>query len=93
MVEPPELEYWALLGNLDRVSACLKARVGDVNARGEGGYTAMHAAAENGHLAVLKLLLDHGGERSPRTDDGRTPLQLGARHPAIVSFLRSLGAE
>jgi uncharacterized protein len=93
MIEATELEYWSSLGNQGRVSACLEAKRGDVNTRGEGGYTAMHAAAEHGHLDVLKLLLEHGGELSPRTDDGITPLELGVGHPAIVSYLRSLGAE
>jgi uncharacterized protein len=92
MIEATELEYWAALGNLEQVARALAANP-DVNVRGVGGYTAMHAAAENGHLEVLRFLLSRGGAVSPRTDDGKTPLALGAGHPEVVSLLRSLGGE
>jgi uncharacterized protein len=90
MIEANELEYWASLGNRKRVEEAL-ARNPDVNIRGAGGYTAMHAAAENGHLEVLRLLIARGGAVNARTDDGRTPLDLGAGYPEIVAFLRSVG--
>lgn len=92
MINATELEYWAALGDSKRVIEALAAKH-DVNTRGAGGYTAMHAAAENGHLDILKLLIARGGEITPRTDDGHTPLTLAANYPEIVAFLRSLHGE
>jgi hypothetical protein len=38
----------------------------DVNARGRGGYTALHAAAVMGHQAAVALLLARGADTSLR---------------------------
>ena len=92
MIEANELEYRASLGNWDRVDEALGRNL-DVNIRGVGGYTAMHAAAENGHLEVLRLLVSRGGTVDARTDEGQTPLELGAGHPEIITFLRSVGGK
>ncbi|OAI53615.1 hypothetical protein AYO47_04485 [Planctomyces sp. SCGC AG-212-M04] len=64
----------------------------DVNERGQDDYTAMHAAAENGHLEVLRFLVENGAELSPRMTTGQTPLELARKHPEVVAYLRSLGA-
>ncbi len=88
------LEYWSSLGNLSRVVATLESNP-DVNIRGEDGYTAMHAAAENGHLEVLRFLVGRGAELSPRVVTGETPLDLAVladQHQA-ADFLISIGAE
>lgn len=45
----------------------------DVNGRGEGGFTALHAARQNGDQALAALLLERGADASLTTDDGRTP--------------------
>ena len=89
-----DLAYWASLGNLPRVIEASEKNP-NVNIRGAGGYTAMHAAAENGHLAVLRFLLARGAELSPRLDTGETPLMLAqsAGQLQSVDLLRSLGAE
>jgi hypothetical protein len=88
-----DLEYWASLGNLQRVAEALAANP-DVNIRGVGGYTAMHAAAENGHQGVIRFLAARGADLSPRLDSGETPLalaELAGQHEA-AALLRSLGA-
>lgn len=87
-----DLEYWASLGRLGEVAEALTANP-DANIRGIGGSTAMHAAAENGHVDVIRLLAGHGAQISPRLDTGETPLALAemARQLAVVSLLRSLG--
>lgn len=46
-------------GNLTKVEALLQAGV-PVDARGDGGITALHYAAWRGNAALIKLLLDHG---------------------------------
>lgn len=94
MIEATELEYWASLGRLERVAAALAANP-DVNIRGRGGYTAMHAAAENGHLEVIRFLADRGADINPQVESGETPLDLAmlAGQAAAVALLRSLGAR
>lgn len=75
MCEANEIEYWASLGNLTQVKKAY-ANGHDVNAVGQDGYTAMHAAAENNHLEVLKFLVTHGGQVDAKVVSGKTPLDL-----------------
>jgi len=44
-----------------------------VNARQQGGWTAIHAAAQNGDWAMVKLLLKHGANARAANDQGQTP--------------------
>jgi uncharacterized protein len=93
-VQCTDLEYWASLGNVKRVAEALESNA-DVNLRGVDGYTAMHAAAENGHVEVLKFLVARGAALSPRLDTGETPLALAlmaSDRAEVVTYLRSLGA-
>jgi ankyrin repeat protein len=87
------LEYWAALGRLDEVQKTL-AENPDVNARGQDGYTALHAAAENGRLAVVLFLLKRGAEVNPRLSSGETPLDLAiaAKQQEAADALRRYGA-
>mmetsp|Transcript_11540 Transcript_11540/g.30849 ORF Transcript_11540/g.30849 Transcript_11540/m.30849 type:complete len:219 (-) Transcript_11540:312-968(-) len=41
---------------------------------GDGGYTALHAAARTGNMLVTQLLLGRGAKLEARTADGKTPL-------------------
>lgn len=47
----------------------------DVNVKDEGGYSAVHAAAENGHVEVLRLLIARRANVNPVVGDF-TPLDL-----------------
>lgn len=58
-----ELEYWASVGNISKVKLAIQNGA-DVNARSDNGYTALHAAALNGHLDVAKLLVLQGANVS-----------------------------
>ncbi|MFL5923270.1 MAG: ankyrin repeat domain-containing protein [Gaiellaceae bacterium] len=49
----------------------------DVNGRGEGGFTALHSAAQNGDEELARLLLERGADPSLASDDGRTPADFG----------------
>ncbi len=40
----------------------LLSRGADPNARHRGGWTALHVAAANGHVAIVDLLLQHGAD-------------------------------
>ena len=93
MIPAQPLEYWASVGRLDRVRAVL-AEHPDVNAHGRDGYTALHAAAENGHIPVLRFLLQHGAEVNPYLLSGQTPLDLAltADRQDAAAVLRHHGA-
>jgi ankyrin repeat protein len=52
----------------------------DVEAKNDGGKTALLWAAENGHEAVVKTLLAwNGTDPESKDNDGRTPLLWAAR--------------
>lgn len=50
----------------------------DVNARAEGGFTALHSAAQSGDAELVRLLLERGADPEAATDDGRRPLDYAA---------------
>lgn len=51
-----ELVKAAAIGDLQKCEECLRRSEADVNGV-FGGYTALQAASQNGHLDVIKLLL------------------------------------
>jgi uncharacterized protein len=51
----------------------------DVNGRGEGGFTALHSAAQNGDEELARLLLEGGADKSLATDDGKRAADYGLR--------------
>jgi ankyrin repeat protein len=55
----PELVYWASLGDMEQVEQLLADGI-DPNQTDDEGYSALQAAAENDHLAVVKLLVSKG---------------------------------
>ena len=52
-------------------------RGADPNRPGEGGFTALHAAAQNDDEGLARLLLERGADASVAADDGRRPADLG----------------
>ena len=64
----------------------------DVNAVDARGFTALHRAAEKGHIELVKALLERGAAVSPRAGE-HTPLSLAhARGQAqVVEVLRGHG--
>ena len=46
------------------------------NARQEGGWTALHAAAQNGDREIVELLLAHGADLKARADNNQGALDL-----------------
>ena len=59
------------------------------------GTTALHIAAEAGHLGVVKMIVQCGIDASSRDGRARTALHLASRrgHDGIVSFLLEQGVE
>eukprot|EP00288_Rhodomonas_lens_P002544 CAMPEP_0177716764 /NCGR_PEP_ID=MMETSP0484_2-20121128/14677_1 /TAXON_ID=354590 /ORGANISM="Rhodomonas lens, Strain RHODO" /LENGTH=274 /DNA_ID=CAMNT_0019228803 /DNA_START=253 /DNA_END=1078 /DNA_ORIENTATION=+ len=62
----------------------------DVNATDEAGDTALHKAAQNGHLIVCHILWKHGATNGVRNKAGNTPMQVAMQnhHQSCVDFLR-----
>ena len=58
----------------------------DVNGQGEGGFTALHSAAQNGDEALVGLLLSRGADTSLTTAEGKRPADL-AQSEALRSRL------
>jgi outer membrane protein assembly factor BamB len=90
-------ELWAAArqGETDRVKAVL-ARGVDVNARSQYGATALSFAADKGHLAVVKVLLQHKADVNAKdTFYNATPLTwaLMRKHWPIVKALVEAGAN
>ncbi|KAH6848202.1 ankyrin repeat protein [Chaetomium sp. MPI-CAGE-AT-0009] len=76
-------------GSVDRVEMLLNQFV-DVNDRNGEGRTPLSLAAENGHDAIVKLLVGKDSVKPDTPDnDGRTPLSwaAGNGHDAVVGVL------
>eukprot|EP00939_MAST-03C_sp_MAST-3C-sp1_P004721 g4721.t1 len=57
-----ELLYAARSNDIDAVKTILTGKMCDVNCKDpRGKSTPLHYAAANGHMAIVKLLVDHGG--------------------------------
>ena len=61
----------------------------DVNDRQAGGFTPLHAAAQNGDVTTVERLLAAGADTTARTDKGETPRALAeARgHSEVMALL------
>src|SRR5204862_433013 len=61
----------------------------------EGGTTSLFVAAENGHLEVVKLLIEYKSVVNTPTKDGRTPLMGAAGKGCleVVQLLLQNGAD
>jgi ankyrin repeat protein len=67
----------AFVGSTELAEVLLDAGA-DVNGRSEGGFTALHSAAQNGDEPLTRLLLSRGADPSLTTDQGERPLDLAA---------------
>lgn len=85
----PELVYWASLGELSEVQQAVQHDV-DVNTTDAEGYSALHAAAENGHLAVVQFLVNQGADTNYKAPYTALELAKMAGHSEIVNYLSKL---
>ena len=85
----PELVYWASLGDVEQVEQALQEGL-DVNSADEEGYSALHAAAENDHLEVVKLLVSKGADIAHRSPNTALELAEMAGNKEVVAYLKSL---
>jgi ankyrin repeat protein len=60
----------------------------------DNGGTPLNVAAQNGHAAIVRALIDLGADFKNATDNGGTPLDAAVEkgHDAIVQILRDAGA-
>ena len=74
------------------VSALLKAGA-RVDSTQKGGYSALHSAAANGNLPLIKVLIQAGAKREVLSDDGKTPMQFAKERgrTEVVEFLAADG--
>ena len=77
-------------GNGPVVELLLVKGKADPNTTIPDGRTALHVASQAGHLAVVKLLLQHGADRSARSNNGGTPADK-ARSVGQTAIVRLLG--
>lgn len=62
------------------------------NAKDPNGYTAIHAAASYGHIDLLRLLVQRGGDVNVQDTEGDTPLH-HVEDVALAKVLIELGAD
>ena len=76
----------ALLGRGEEVA---------VDAKEDGGYTALMLASQGGHAAAIAALLAAGAEVNAQTNDGNTALMnaAGGGHATAIAALLAAGAE
>ncbi len=81
----------AAVSRSSEIVGMLIARGADVNARQQGGFTALHAAAFNGDLPLAEFLVVHGADISIQTDDGKTARDIAAEkeHILVANWLAS----
>ena len=88
----PRLRTAALRGDLVALTRALDEGA-DPCLADEDGYTPLHYAASNGHVACIVRLAESGADVNAITDiRGRTPLNSAISHGAAVRALLSLGA-
>lgn len=93
MTEANKIEYWSGVGDAKQVLKAIDKGY-DVNQPSEGGYTALHAAAENNHVEVIRLLVSNGADINAKVVTGMTPLDMAreAECHEAANLLMELGA-
>ena len=66
-----------------------------VDAKGQDGYTALHCSCRDGHVDIVRTLVNHKANVNARTDSGDTPLTLAAmnKHDNVVHALSGYNCE
>jgi ankyrin repeat protein len=80
----------AASGKHTEVAIVLLEHGAEVDAVQNGGWTALHAAAASGNLALCRALIAGGADRARMSDDRTRPLDFAIenRHADVVELLR-----
>ncbi len=80
----------SLQGELDMVKLMVDDKEVEIN---KTGWTPLHYAATNGHIEVVKFLLERSAYVDPESPNGTTPLMMAARggHAEIIKVLLEEG--
>jgi len=67
----------------------------NTQSKGEEGFTALHFASFSGNLAMMRLLIEHGGEIHAKNKQSINLLHVAAQgdQPAALTFLRHKGLD
>ena len=86
--------YLAAVCRDDMLSVLLEHQA-DPNLATGDDHTALHVAAQNGHVANIRLLLEKGARLDPRQSEGYTPLLMAveADQQQAVQILLDYGAD
>lgn len=89
------LHISAYFGLENVINIQLAAKDVDINAKSQGGNTALHLAAKNGYIKIVKTLLENGAGVNAQNHDGETPLHWAADndHTEVVKVLLENGAR
>ncbi|KAL2810045.1 ankyrin repeat-containing domain protein [Aspergillus granulosus] len=70
--------HWAALGGCAKITRFLLCHGADVDisARDDEGRTPLHYAASYGHVAAIRILVEHGADINAQDEEGNTPLHL-----------------
>lgn len=89
------LLWWsASAGRVPITNLLLKQECMELNESDNNGWTPLHVASSNGHVEVVKLLLDKRADFSVTNTNGRTPLHVTSsnEHVEVVKLLLRKGA-
>jgi uncharacterized protein len=71
------------------ITKLLLANGAEVDAKQAGGFTPLHAAAQNGSTEMTKLLMEWGADPSSQTDEGKAvrDFAMDGKHDAVLALL------
>ena len=84
--EPERLLKSSEKGIIDHVVWILDKEPSLVNCRDSDGYTPLHRACYNGHMNVVRVLLQRGADVDARTEDGWQPLHCACRWGEYIAL-------
>ncbi len=95
-MESDNLHRASKRGDLVAVKRHLAQDGADINLRDNwSGETALHCTSEEGHLEIVKFLVESGADKDAKGSKDWTPLHFASRdgHMEIVKFLVEIGAD